>query len=128
MPLPLGNEVCVAYFHMPKKPWKSDSPTKRGSATARAEKSIIISDVNDKERKRLVETSAGTVEFRQGMAHLPNDARGRDIVAEYKTMALDPKGVAVARDRPTRWRDPIHRRFWGSWPEMPWKDDDAEPS
>lgn len=117
----------MAHFRVPGAPWKSDSVKRWGNKTARAKKSILISDVNDKAVHREVDTSAGRVVFEHGMAQLPADARGRDIVDEYKSrIALDPSGVAVAKDRPTRWRDPIHRNFWGGWPDMPWKREDAE--
>ena len=117
----------MPYFHVPKAPWKSDSIKVRGNKTVRQPKSILLSDVNDKSPKRVVETGAGQVVLNHGMAQLPADARGRDIVDEYKSkVALDPNNVAVAYDRPTRWRDPIHRNFWGGWPEMPWKRNDAK--
>lgn len=116
-------------FHIPKTPWKSDSVKARGNKTVQAPKSIILSDVNDKSPHRVVDTSAGQVVFEQGMAQLPDDARGRDIVDEYRDrIALDPRnGLAVATGRPTRWRDPVHNYFFGSMPEMPWKrDNEAE--
>jgi hypothetical protein len=114
----------MAHF-ISKVPWHSDSPKQKGSKTARAKTSIIVSDVNDKERKRIVHTSAGDVVFEQGMAHLPNDARGNDIVAEYKSMALDPNQVAVAKNRPTRWRDSVHNYFF-QVPALPWKEEASE--
>ncbi len=118
-------EVGVAHFHI-KKPWKSDSPRKKGSKTAQASKSILLSDVNKDEFSGTVHLESGDVQMYHGLAHLPNDARGSDIVDEYlETQALDPRNVAVNRSRPTRWRDPIHRNFFGGWPEMPWKSEDA---
>lgn len=119
----------MPYIHMPKAPWKSDNIRAKGNPTARAPKSIILSDVNDKEPRRLVETSAGVVDFYHGMAQLPNDARGREIVAEYKeakALVNDDRSIAVAEGRPTRWNDPVHNYFFGSWPEMPWKREDAQ--
>lgn len=111
----------MPFFHL-KAPWKSDSPRQRGSKTARASKSIVMSDVNQGGFTGTVETAAGSVQMYHGMAHLPADSRGREIVAEYKeNHAIDPKNVGVADNRPTRWRDPVHNYFFGSVPEMPWK-------
>jgi len=116
----------VPNFHIPKTPWKSDSIKAKGNKTVQQPKSIIMSDVNDKSPHREVATSAGTVVFEQGMAQLPNDARGLDIVDEYRErFAADPvRGLAVTTGRPTRWRDPVHNYFFGSMPEMPWKQRD----
>ena len=117
----------MPHFHLPKAPWKSDSPRKIGSKTAQAPKSIVLSDVNADKVTGTVHLNSGDVEMYHGFAHLPNDARGNDIVDEYlATKALDPQGVMVTKDRPTRWRDPVHRYFFGSMPEMPWKRENAE--
>ena len=110
-----------------KKPWVSDTVTARGNKTVQQKKQILIVDGNDKERKRSVETTAGTVKFVEGTAVLPNDARGRDIADEYyQARCLDQGAVAVVKDREGFWRDPVHRNFWGSMPEMPWKRDDED--
>jgi len=116
--------------HLPKKPWVSDTVTARGNKTIQQKKQILIVDGNDKELKRSVKTDAGVVRFEHGTAVLPNDARGRDIADEYyEAKALDRGGVAVVKDREGLWRDPVHRNFWGSMPEMPWKrNDDGEDS
>lgn len=118
----------MPYFHLPKAPWKSDSPRKRGSKTAQASKSIVLSDVNKDKFTGTVHLEAGDVQMYRGLAHLPNDARGNDIVDEYlATKAIDPvSGVSVTKDRPTRWRDPVHKYFFGAMPEMPWKRQDAK--
>lgn len=116
----------MPHFHVPKAPWKSDSIKDKGNKTVQAPKSIIMSDVNDKSPHRVVETGAGQVVFEHGMAQLPDDARGRDIVDEYREAhAMDAKrGLAIAAGRPTRWRDPVHNYFFGSIPQMPWKQAD----
>lgn len=115
--------------HLPKKPWVSDTVTARGSKTIRQKKQIVIVDGNDKEKKRSVETGAGIVRFEHGTAVLPNDARGRDIADEYyEAKCLDQGGVAVVKDREGMWRDPVHKTFWGSMPEMPWKRTEDEDS
>lgn len=111
--------------HLPKKPWVSDTITERGNPTIRQKKQILVTDANDKSKKRTVETEAGVVRFEHGTAVLPNDARGRDIAAEVREKALDPHGVAVVKDREGFYRDPVHRSFWGSMPEMPWKRDNG---
>lgn len=108
--------------HLPKKPWVSDDIITRGNKTVQQKKQILVTDLNDKKRKRDVKTSAGVIKFVSGTAILPNDARGRDLVDEYRaTSALDPDGVIAVKDREGFYRDPVHRNFWGSMPEMPWK-------
>jgi hypothetical protein len=105
----------------------SDTVTARGNKTVRQKKQILIVDGNDKARKRSVETDAGTIRFVEGTAVLPNDARGRDIADEYyEAKCLDRGGVAVVKDREGMWRDPVHKTFWGSMPEMPWKRDNED--
>src|SRR4030042_800207 len=114
--------------HLPKKPWVSDTVTARGNKTIQQKKQILIVDGNDKELKRSVKTDAGVVRFERGTAVLPNDARGRDIADEYYSKVPNRGGVAVVKDREGLWRDPVHRNFWGSMPEMPWKRTEDENS
>ena len=109
----------MPYFHMPKKPWVSDSPVVRGNKTVQDRKHTVLVDAADKSPRRLVETEAGTIQFVDGTAILPDDARGRDIAQEY--VAKAPKKTVAVRDhRVSKYRGDGHVYFF-TVPELPWK-------
>lgn len=101
-----------------KKPWVSAShrdPNNR-LVTDRASKYGMILDKESEGKPRVErQTSAGTVVFEQGLAVVPDDARGNDIAHELMANGKYPeqynyhtgrRGMTLKQDRQTMWRLP----------------------
>lgn len=99
-----------------KKPWRSGShkdPNNR-LLTDRGSKYSVILDADSEGKNRVVKrTSAGDVLFENGMATVPDDSRGLDIVADLTKEAKWPgqynfhqhhEGRSMKRDHQVMWR------------------------
>jgi hypothetical protein len=107
-----------------KKPFRSGSHKSHLNPLIKQKKQALVFDLDAPDGKTL-ETKAGTVRFEQGMAVVPDDGRAEDIFGEMQQQQKHRDQMALVRHREGMYRDKVHKHFFGSWPEMPWKRNNA---
>jgi hypothetical protein len=107
-----------------KKPYRNRSHKDRANPDiVKAKKQTIVVDALDKSARREVQTEAGTVLFEDGMAVLPADGRGDEVMAELKAKSRDPNAVGGLKNRESMMTHRGHeasQSFFGNHPGVPW--------
>ena len=108
-----------------KKKYVNPSYRQSNHPSFQEKKHTLIIDAQVSSNKS-IKTESGTLRFENGVAVLPHDERGRDIVDELNgsndpnVRALHPDQYALVENKRTVNVDETHRYHFGSHLPMPW--------
>ena len=108
-----------------KKKYVNPSYRQSNHPSFQEKKHTLIIDAQGASNKS-IKTESGTLRFENGVAVLPHDERGRDIVDELNgsndpnVRALHPDQYALVENKRTVNVDETHRYHFGSHLPMPW--------
>lgn len=120
----LGSTVTNIHLK-DKKKYVNPSYRRPDHPSFQEKKHTLIIDAQGASNKR-IKTESGTLRFENGVAVLPNDERGRDIVDELNgsddpnVRRLHPDQYALVENKRTVNVDETHRYHFGSHLAMPW--------
>ena len=101
---------------MPKKTrtWANESHRDPNAKMFKAKTQSVICDMDAGDGMHTEYTEAGTITFDQGVAVLPDDSRGEEMVAELKSRRGNHRDrYAYTPNREGMRRDPVHNYTFG---------------